>query len=162
MRRLLLLMAVGIFFGISVNSRADQETTYHLAFLSLDQLPGERVAKFDLHIRSAMIIGFRSIPVGWQINIDNDPSWTTQVSGTAIVGAAWLEPSALRPWFLSLLAEPGSRRDATMSINVDGWVTLSNGDTTRVIGIMNRDVALIPTPRRSPSRPPTSRISDKH
>jgi len=116
----------------------------------------ESGSKFDLHVRSAMIIGFRRIPVGWQIDIDNDPSWVTEVSGTAVVGAAWLEPSALRPWFLSLLAEPSGRSERTGGINVDGFITLATGDNIRVIEIRDRDVALIPLPRR----PRDSRSSD--
>ena len=147
MRRLALLIAIGIFFVISANTRADQGSIYHLSFPNLHLLPGERVSKIDLHIRSAMIIGFRTIPVGWQINIDNDPSWMTQVTGTAIVGAAWPEPSALQPWFLSVLGGPRGPSVRTTRINVDGSITVSNGDNTRVIEIMDRDVALIRPPR---------------
>jgi hypothetical protein len=147
MRRLVLLIAIGIFCVISANAKADQGSIYHLSFPHLHLLPGERVSKLDLHIRSAMIIGFRTIPVGWQINIDNDPSWMTQVSGIAIVGAAWLEPSALKPWFLSLLAGPGGRSERTTRINVAGYIAVSNGDNTRFIEIMNRDVPLIRPPR---------------
>jgi hypothetical protein len=146
-RRWLLLIAVGVFFGVSVNSGADQGAIYHLSFRTFHALPGERLSKFDLHIHSAMVIRFRTIPVGWQINIDNDPSWMTQVSGTAVVGAADLEPSALQPWFLSLLAEPGSRSEPRDVIKVEGSVTLSNGENTRVVQIVDHDVALIPSPR---------------
>lgn len=153
MNRWFLLIAVGFCFLVSVSSRADQGAVYHLYFRSLHALPGDRVSKFDLHIRSAMIVRFRTIPVGWQINIDNDPSWMTQVSGIAVVGAADLEPSALRSWFLSLLAEPGSRSEP----KVDGSITLSNGDNTRIVQIMNRDAVLVPLPRAQ--RPAASRIS---
>ena len=158
MRRWLLLMAVGVFFGISVNSRADQGAVYHLSFRTLHSLPGERVSKFDLHIRSAMIVRFRTIPIGWQINIDNDPSWMTQVAGIAVVGAADLEPSELRPWFLSLLAEPATRSEPRKGIKVAGYITLSKGGNTRVVEIINRDVVVIPPPRAR-SRPLTRRIS---
>jgi hypothetical protein len=92
-----------------------------------------------------MIVGFRSIPVGWRINIDNDPSWSTEVSGIAVVGAADLEPSALRPWFLSLLPEPSDRSERMTEININGSVTLSNRDKTRVVEITNRDVTLQPS-----------------
>ncbi|MFZ2005313.1 MAG: hypothetical protein WB697_05415 [Stellaceae bacterium] len=103
------------------------------------------MSKFDLHLRSAMIVDFRSIPVGWRINIDNDPSWITEVSGTAVVGAADLEASALRPWFVSLLGEPGDRTERAGEIGIDGSMTLANGDHTRTIEITNSDVMLTPS-----------------
>jgi hypothetical protein len=155
MRRRLLLIAVGIFLGVSVNARADQGAVYRLSFRTFHALAGERVSKFDLHIRSAMIVRVRTIPIGWRIDIDNDPSWITQISGVAVVGAADLEPSALRPWFLSLLAEPGNPSEPREKIKLDGSMTFSNGDNTRVVQVTSRDVVLIP----SPSRQSTGRIS---
>jgi hypothetical protein len=145
MRRWLFLITVGIFLGIAVNCRADDGSIYYLSFRTLRMIPGERVSKFELHVHSAMIVGFRSIPVGWRINIDNDPSWSTEVSGIAVVGAADLEPSALRPWFLSLLPEPSDRSERMTEININGSVTLSNRDKTRVVEITNRDVTLQPS-----------------
>jgi hypothetical protein len=147
-KKRLLLLAIGAFLVMSVDGRADQGSTYHLSFRTLHFMAGERVSKFDLHFRSAMIIGFRSIPVGWQINIDNDPSWVTQVSGMAVVGAADLEASALRPWFVSLLSEPSGGSVRGEEITVEGTITLSIGDRTRVIPIGGSDVLLVPTERR--------------
>ena len=147
MRRWFLLL--GLFF-LTVDASADQGTIYRLSFPTLHASPGERVSKFELHIRSAMIVGFRRIPVGWQINIDNDPSWSTEVSGIAVVGAANLHPSALGPWFLSLLAEADapSPSERINAINIDGSITLSHGDNSRVIEIAGRDVALTPSRAR--------------
>lgn len=144
MRRWLFIIAVGVLLGIPISCRADDEPIYYLSFRTLHLIPGERVSKFELHVRSAMIVGFRSIPVGWRINIDNDPSWSTEVSGIAVVGAADLEPSALRPWFLSLLPEPSDRSDRMTKIKINGSVMLSNADKTRVVEITNRDVTLRP------------------
>lgn len=145
MRRVLYLLVVAIFVGLSATSAdAGQAPTYHLSFHTLHSSPGERVSKFTLHFRSAMIIGIRNIPIGWKINIDNDPSWMTQISGTAVVGAAWLEPSVLRPWFLSLLSGPPGRSASKKAIGIEGFVVLSNGDNARTVEIGKGDVSLIP------------------
>jgi hypothetical protein len=147
MTRRFLLIAVAVFVGVSVDCRADQSAIYHLSFRALHFASGERVSKFDLHLRSAMIVGFRTIPVGWQINIDNDPSWMTEVSGTAVVGAADLEASALRPWFVSVLPEPDGRSERVGEIAIEGSITLSNGDQARTIAVTSHDVALIAASR---------------
>jgi hypothetical protein len=107
MTRRLFFIAVAILVGVSADCRVDQSSIYHLSFRTFRVAPSERVSKFDLHLRPAMIVGFRSIPVGWQINIDNDPSWITEVSGIAVVGTADPEEQAFRPWFLTLLAKSG-------------------------------------------------------
>ena len=145
----LFLIAVAVFFGLAFSSRAEEGPTYRLSFPALRLMPGERVAKFDLHIRSAMIVGIRSVPVGWQINIDNDPSWQTEISGTAVVGAAFLSPSALRPWFLSLLPEPNRRPERRQAIRVNASMTLASDDNIRVVELTNDDIRLTPSQARS-------------
>jgi hypothetical protein len=143
MVRRLLLIVVALLLSWTTDCRADQSSIYHLSFATLHFASGERVSKFELHLRPAMIVGFRDIPVGWRINIDNDPSWITEVSGTAVVGAADLEVSALQPWFISVLREPDGRAQPSDIITIEGSVTLANGDHVRTIAITNRDVAFL-------------------
>lgn len=136
-----------MLFVFATRSPADQPSTYDLSFSDLHFSSGERVSKFDLNVRPAMIIGFRNIPVGWRISIDNDPSWITKVSGIAVVGAADLEEQALQPWFLSLLPEPGDKSGQSQAITINGSITLAKGDQIRTVEITNRDVTLVPSRR---------------
>ena len=65
-----------------------------------------RLAAFDLSIRHGAIASVRNTPVGWQITIDNDPSWVTAIQGHAVVGAAFL-PLADLPSIMTIVPEPG-------------------------------------------------------
>jgi hypothetical protein len=50
----------------------------------------ERIVGFNLTVKSGTITALPSVPSGWNISIDNDPSMTTNYHGTLIVGAAAL------------------------------------------------------------------------
>jgi hypothetical protein len=56
---------------------------------SLQSLRG-RIAAFDLEIRHGAIASLRT-PVGWELKVNNDPSWNTKIGGHALVGAAFLQ-----------------------------------------------------------------------
>jgi hypothetical protein len=57
----------------------------------------------------------RSIPIGWAIKVDNDASWTTTVSGTLEVGAAALDPEALKAFVAVAETEPDSKQPIKLS-----------------------------------------------
>ncbi len=54
---------------------------------------------FDLRIKGGRVSAFRTVPAGWTVTIDNDPSWNGSVAGQAVVGAAALEGSDLATMF---------------------------------------------------------------
>lgn len=48
----------------------------------------ERVVAFEIRFTSAGIAQIPRVPIGWHVNVDNDPSWKTKIWGTIRVGAA--------------------------------------------------------------------------
>ena len=71
---------------------------------SLQSLTG-RVAAVHLTVKHGAVASLRSVPFGWDMYIDNDPSWNTKVSGHALVGAAFLRLQEL-PELISVIPEP--------------------------------------------------------
>jgi hypothetical protein len=62
--------------------------------------PGERIVGVDLHLTSAMVSSIPKIPFGWNLTIDNDPSWDTSFKGGIVVGAAALDEKDLRDFVI--------------------------------------------------------------
>ena len=54
---------------------------------------GERVVGFDFQVQSGRIARVSNLPIGWNISVDNDPSWNTKIDASIIVGAAALDAS---------------------------------------------------------------------
>lgn len=128
--------------GLSAESSAQQPILYPL-FNALRLSPGERLSRFDLRISQGMVAGFCRAPVGWRIEIDNDPSWTSHISGIAIVGAADLEQKDFRGRLFSVLPAPkADRLDLALpELAITGNLWLSVGDKTRRVQI--RSVRLV-------------------
>lgn len=51
----------------------------------------DRIAGFEIKITSGVIVSIPSVPVGWSLSIDNDPSGLTSIKGNAIVGSAFID-----------------------------------------------------------------------
>jgi hypothetical protein len=137
-----LLILLLTTFGKSVGAH---DVIYHLSFRGLQISQNERFSRFDLHIRSAMVVGFRRIPIGWHVEIDNDPSWVTQMSGISIVGAANLAPTEFLRKFFSVLRAPDEMRTypgVSENVIVDGYLELSDGEKQRIVTISNANVTL--------------------
>jgi hypothetical protein len=87
-----------VFFGISVagiSFLAVSLVHAETLIVSIRSLPikgNERIVGFTLDIRPARIITLTSIPRGWNITVDNDPSMNATVRGSSLVGAAALSP----------------------------------------------------------------------
>jgi hypothetical protein len=79
---------------LGVTARVHAET-YVLSFDALNVPPGERVVGFDIKLKPAYVSSMKSMPLGWHINIDNEPSWNAELTGGVIVGAAALDKAAL-------------------------------------------------------------------
>jgi hypothetical protein len=52
---------------------------------------GERVVGFDFGVTSGRIAKITDVPIGWNVTVDNDPSWNTKIHASVIVAAAALD-----------------------------------------------------------------------
>ena len=62
-----------------------------LSALHLDT--AERVVGFHFEVTAGRIAQIPDMPIGWNISVDNDPSWNTSVDGSIRVAAAALDSS---------------------------------------------------------------------
>jgi len=69
---------------------------YTLSISSLRLAPGERVVGFEVEVDSGRIVSAPNVPIGWNLTIDNAPSWSTKLTATVIVGAAALDAGFFR------------------------------------------------------------------
>lgn len=60
----------------------------------------ERVVGFEVSVVSGGVVALPSVPMGWNITIDNDPSWRTSIRGSAVVGAAAIDPNFFRDFIV--------------------------------------------------------------
>jgi hypothetical protein len=54
---------------------------------------GERVVGFNFNVTSGRVAQLPDMPIGWNIAVDNDPSWNTTVDASIRVAAAALDAS---------------------------------------------------------------------
>jgi len=101
--RIMIRNAIFVFICILSGSAASACT---LTFAPDFRPPEGRVAAINLAVRHGAVATISNVPPGWQINIMNDPSWITQLSGKEVVGAAFLTISSLQGMF-SIGPEPG-------------------------------------------------------
>ena len=95
------------------------------------QLPdGGRLMAFDITIKGGQVSTLRTVPAGWVITINNDPSWNGSVTGQAVVGAAALEVSDLAK-ILTVSPPPTLVQGEPMSLSGSITVTLNGDDTKR-------------------------------
>ncbi len=55
---------------------------------------GERIVGFKIDISPAAFTSISGLQAGWNINVDNDPKWSSEAKGEIIVGAAALDLAA--------------------------------------------------------------------
>ena len=73
---------------------------YSISTKNIDLGKYNRIANFELNIRSGSVYSVPRVPQGWEIYIDNQPSWNTRVTGGAVVGAAGLYTDFFEEEFL--------------------------------------------------------------
>jgi hypothetical protein len=54
---------------------------------------GERVVGFDFEVTSGRIAQITDMPIGWNVSVDNDPSWNAKIHASVLVAAAALDAS---------------------------------------------------------------------
>jgi hypothetical protein len=67
-----------------------------------------------IHVRSGRIALLPNVPIGWNISVDNDPSWNTVIKGSIDVGAAAMDPDFLRDFVVVEI-----ERDAPSDVHFD-------------------------------------------
>lgn len=74
-------------------SRTARGRTLSVSIPNLQVSAKERVVGFEVHIASGRIAALPNIPIGWNMSIDNDPSWNAKIEGSLRVAAAAVTPS---------------------------------------------------------------------
>jgi hypothetical protein len=83
---------------------------------------GERIIGFEVHVRSGRVALLPNIPIGWNMSVDNDPSWETVVKGSIEVGGAATDADFLRE-FMVVEKEPGT---SDSSLDLSGEVVVTS------------------------------------
>lgn len=86
---IILLIASAVIVPVMAQAFASDLCEVSLSGIKLESK--ERIAGFNIKIKSGVIVSLPSVPVGWSISIDNDPSGITNIEGNAIVGSAFLD-----------------------------------------------------------------------
>ena len=81
---------------------------------------------FDFKIKGGQVSTFRSVPAGWTITINNDPSWNGSVTGQAVVGAAALDESDVSRIF-TVSPPPSAVQGEPLTLS-GSLTTMVNGD----------------------------------
>lgn len=127
-------LLAAIVSQLSCTAYAGDNLTVSLDHLQLQS--GERIVSFQIQAQGAGIVSLRAIPIGWAINVDNDASWTTTISGTVEVGAAALDPGAFKAFMVIEKADP----DLKLPMKLSGEVVAANLAT----GSVERHIMLGP------------------
>lgn len=104
-RVILFFVLVGAVFA-----RADETTTnglYTVTAATNSWKKGERVVAFQVDVKNARICHMKDIPAGWDISINNDPSWNSTLKATVLVGAAAIDETEFFRDFLVIERIPG-------------------------------------------------------
>jgi hypothetical protein len=98
----------------------------------------ELIVGFELHITSGRVAQIPDVPIGWNVSVDNDPSWNTAVTGSLIVGAAALGPRFFRGF---LVIE--KNESLGIPFDVQGEIVVTTDFTTeRRIKITAKDLVM--------------------
>jgi len=105
----------------------------------------ERVVGFEIHIASGRIAALPDIPIGWNVSIDNNPSWKTKIAASSTVGAAAVDAGFFRDF---LIVEKHESPD--LPFHVSGEIVVTEDFTTeRHIEIAMKDFELKKTAAQS-------------
>jgi hypothetical protein len=88
-----LVVAVAITVLYTSVASSPQKQSLSISMRALPISTGERVVGFDFDVTSGRIAQIQNAPIGWNISVDNDPSWNTRIEGSIIVVAAAVDAS---------------------------------------------------------------------
>ena len=84
---------------LSANAR-DSQPNLAVSITQFRLNAHERIAAFEVRVASGRIAALPNVPIGWNISVDNDPSWNTKLEGSIRVGAAALDSDFFRDFML--------------------------------------------------------------
>lgn len=85
-----LLIVVFCIVCLMPSGNALASELYQLSLGAIQLKENEQISSFEIKISAGRIMSLPLLPMGWNLVIDNDPSWTTSIRGNALVGAAFL------------------------------------------------------------------------
>lgn len=136
--------AVVCALAVSAQSSQSQFASASLPLLRL--AAGERIVGFNLRVTSGRIVQMSDVPAGWNISVDNDPSWNTKINASIAVASAAVDPPFFKD-FIVIEREPGSEKPFAIA----GEVLVSKDfSTVRRIKVGMKDFtmrAALQTPR---------------
>jgi len=99
---------------------------------------GERVVGFGFEVTSGRIAQLPDMPMGWNISVDNDPSWNTRVDASILVAAAALDASFFKDF--AVIEKDGG---AESPFELKGGVVISTDfSRTRTIQVAMKDFGI--------------------
>ena len=134
-----ILFLVAITAGINIAShKTVSAELWSVSIRPQPVLQNERVVGFEMKIRAGGIVSIPSLPMGWNISVDNDASWNTKIVGAVTVGAAALNVSFFSDFIVVRQHEfRGTKFDADMVI-----VVTEDFETNRRIRFGLKDLIL--------------------
>jgi hypothetical protein len=100
----------------------------------------ERIIGFEIHVRSGRIALLPNVPIGWNISVDNDPSWNTVIKGSIEVGAAATDPDFFRDFMVIQVEEDAP---SNMPLDLQGEVIVTSDFTSeKRIKLLMKDFAI--------------------
>lgn len=139
-----IVFAVAGIFAITGRSSPPASSFLSVSISNLNIAAGERVVGFEFHVTSGRIVRVPDMPIGWNISVDNDPSWNTKITGSIMVAAAAVDSSFFRNF---LVVE----KDASLGIplRIQGDVVVSKDFVnTRKISISMTDLTVVAAAQR--------------
>ena len=144
-RRLSLLLAlIAAILGLLDVSEAARGQTLSVSIPTLHATSKERVVGFEIHVTSGRIAELPKVPIGWDVSIDNNASWNTEIKASSTVGAAALDPTFFRDF---LVVEKNGSLSVPFDIRGEVVVT-QDFATERRIKIAIKDFTLKELARR--------------
>jgi hypothetical protein len=134
-------ISAAVFFAVFVLLLANQSAPGQVVSISIPYLhttPKERIVGFELRVKAGRIATLPEAPIGWNISVENDPSWNTDIRATVIVGAAALDPSFFRDF---LIIEKG--KPLGVPFDIEGTVIVTEDfESQKQIKIGVKDLAI--------------------
>ncbi len=130
-------MAVLLTASVMVAAQNTEKTNETVSFRvpHVATSTGERIVSFEIKLTSGMVEAVSNLPMGWYVEVDNDPSWDTTIEGNIRVGAAALDPDEFRKLRITV------QKDTTYSpFAVSGTVAVTTDfEKTRNIALSAAD-----------------------
>ncbi len=91
---IIVVLAAGVMAAAQNTEKPNETVSMRIPHVALST--GERIVGFEINLTSGMVRSASGLPIGWYLEVDNDPSWSTTIKGNISVGAAALDPNEFR------------------------------------------------------------------